>query len=220
MRSGAGVAFVAAVGVGVAAGTMWATPRVTAWAFALASPDTKTFWYANRSLGWVSYGLLWTATCLGLSLSGRVVRGRTAGLLAELHRFSAGLALGFLAVHALALLGDRYVGTDVVGVLVPFRFPERSTWVGLGQLAAYAAVAVYGSVWVRRRAGYRFWRALHYAAFGAYGLATLHLLGAGTDVGPGTGTLVVASAAVVAVLLRLRATDGSARSTVHGEVTR
>ncbi|MFN3285183.1 MAG: ferric reductase [bacterium] len=219
MRVSTVLALAAVAGVGAAGGALWAAPRAAAWAATLTAPETKAFWYASRSTGWVSYGLLWTATCLGLSLSGRVTRGSTAALLAQLHRLSAGLALVFVAVHALSLLGDRYVRADLAGVLIPFRFPERSAWVGLGQLGAYAASAVYGSIWLRRHTGYRFWRALHYAAFGAYGLATLHLLGAGTDVGPGAGTLVVTSAAVVAVLLGLRTWDGSARQASQGEVT-
>lgn len=219
MRLRTVLALGAAAGVGAASGALWASSGAPVWAAALAAPETKAFWYASRSTGWVSYGLLWLATCLGVSLSGRLTRGSTAAVLAELHRFSAGLALVFLGAHALALLGDRYVQPDGVDILVPFRFPERTAWVGLGQLAAYLAAAVYGSSWVRRRTGYRFWRGLHYAAFGAYGLGTVHLLGAGTDVGPVTGTAVAASAAVVAVLLGLRTWDGSARRASRGEVT-
>ncbi|GBD28726.1 hypothetical protein HRbin31_00747 [bacterium HR31] len=219
MRLRTVLALGAAVGVGAAGGALWASSGAAVGAATLAAPGTKAFWYASRSTGWVSYGLLWLATCLGVSLSGRVTRGSTAALLAELHRFSAGLALVFLGIHALALLGDRYVHPGGVDILVPFRFPERTAWVGLGQLAAYAAAAVYGSLWLRRHTGYRFWRALHYAAFGAYGLATVHLLGAGTDVGPATGAVVAASAAVVAVLLGLRTWDGPAGRASEGEVT-
>ncbi|MDR5709428.1 MAG: hypothetical protein QN140_06345 [Armatimonadota bacterium] len=204
------------VGLGGAAGSLWADTQVGAWAAALVGPEPKALWYASRSTGWVSYALLWSATCLGLMLSGRVARGGVAASLAQLHRFAAGLALVFVTVHALILLGDRYLKADLLSTLLPFRFPYRPIWVGLGQLAAYAAAAVYGSVFLRRWTGYRFWRALHYAAFGAYGLVTLHLLGAGTDVGPVAGAMVMASAAAVYGLLCLRVWEGSVRAAARG----
>lgn len=205
-----------AVGLGVAAGALWGTSVAPSWVSALTGPQPRGFWYLSRSTGWVGYGLLWLATCLGLATSGRVFRGPRAGALVELHRFTAALALWFVTAHAFALLADGFLHTSLPSVLVPFQFPERRPWVGLGQLAAYTAAVVYASVFVRRWSGYRAWRRVHYAAFGAYGLATLHLLGAGTDVGPWTGTVAVGSAAVVCALVCARAWEAHAR----GEVTR
>ncbi|MCS7173408.1 MAG: ferric reductase-like transmembrane domain-containing protein [Armatimonadetes bacterium] len=208
------------VELGGAAGGIWAAVEAPAWVAALRGPEAKAFWYASRSTGWVSYGLLWVTTSLGLLLSGRTVQGRAAGDPAELHQFTAGLALAFVALHGLVLLGDRYLHPDLLVVLAPFGFPGRRPWVGLGQLAAYALAAVYATSWARRRIGYRLWRSVHYAAFGAYGLATLHLLGAGTGVGPTTGTLVLASAAAICAMLGLRAWEGLGKQIVRREVTK
>lgn len=164
----------------------------------------KAFWYASRATGWVAYGLLWLETVLGLATSGRVAQGRSAAVLVELHQFAAALALAFSAVHALVLLGDHYVKPTLAAVVGPFMFPYRPGWVGLGQLAAYTAAAVYVTTLLRRYTGYRFWRTVHYAGLGAYVLATLHLVGAGSDVGEVTGAVVVASASVVCGWMWLR----------------
>jgi sulfoxide reductase heme-binding subunit YedZ len=69
-----------------------------------------------------------------------------------------------VAVHGAVLLGDRYVRPGLAQLVLPFGFPYRPAWVGLGQVAAYAAAAVYASFYVRRRTGYRFWWNLHYGA--------------------------------------------------------
>jgi hypothetical protein len=50
----------------------------------------------------------------------------------------------------------------------------------------------------------RFWRNLHYAGLATYAVATLDLLGAGTDVGPAAGAVVLAAASALCTLLWLR----------------
>lgn len=180
------------------------------------APFPKGFWFLSRSTGWVSYGALWLTTVLGLFLSGRVQGGPAAGVLVEVHRFASGLALAFAGLHALILLGDGYLKPALGAVLLPFRFPYRPEWVGVGQLALYVAAAVYLSLFLRRYTGYRFWRAFHYAGLGAYGMATVHLLNSGTDVGPTTGGLVVGSAAGVCALLWLRLWQDTRRRRAEG----
>lgn len=164
----------------------------------------KAFWYASRATGWVAYALLWLETVLGLVTSGRVAQGRSVAVLVELHHFAAALALVFSAVHGLVLLGDQYVKPTLLAIMGPFLFPYRPELVGLGQLAAYTAAVVYATTLLRRYTGYRFWRTVHYAGLGAYALATLHLVGAGSDIGEVTGAVVVASASVVCTWMGLR----------------
>ncbi len=190
---------------GAALGVLWARGVASAVAEALGGPGPRVFWYASRSAGWVAYTLLWLACCLGLLVSGRAERGPRAVVLVGLHRFAAGLSLAFVLVHAGVLLLDRHVRPTLAGLLAPFAFPVRGPWVGLGQLAAYVGLAVYVSGFLRRQMGYRSWRRLHYAVFGAYALATLHAVGTGTDIGPASGAAVVGSAAALAAVALQRA---------------
>jgi len=48
-------------------------------------------------------------------------------------------------------------------------------------LAGYLSVAVFASFYIRTWIGYRAWRVFHYAAFGVFGLGTIHGVLAGTD---------------------------------------
>jgi sulfoxide reductase heme-binding subunit YedZ len=64
---------------------------------------------------------------------------------------------------------------------------------------------VTASFWMRGRIGFATWRRLHYASFGAYLLALVHGLLAGSDTGvPVVAAIYVGSAAVVAGLILFR----------------
>jgi hypothetical protein len=107
---------------------------------------------------------------------GCIARARSV----DVHRWISAVALGLLAAHGLVLLGDPYVRFDAVDLLVPFVSAYRPLAMGLGVLAAYVILAVFGSIWLRGRIGRRAWRLVHYLVFPTLGLVTLHGL-AGTD---------------------------------------
>ncbi|MDR7416052.1 MAG: hypothetical protein QN193_03660 [Armatimonadota bacterium] len=191
---------------GTAAGLVWAGAYGEAIIAALVGPAPKFFWHASRATGGVAYALLWMSVCLGLLQAARLVRGPACGALVEIHRFVSGLGLGFSILHALLFLGDRSLRPRLAEVLLPFGFaPYRPVEVGLGQMALWTALLVYGSWYMRRRMGHRAWRRIHYAAFGAYLLATVHAVGAGTDVpDPVFGGFLVGTAALAYTLFLAR----------------
>jgi hypothetical protein len=84
---------------------------------------------------------------------------------------------------------DSYARFGPLDLLVPFASWYRPTWTGLGVLAGYLSVAVFVSFYIRAWIGYRAWRAFHYAAFGIFGLGTIHGVLAGTD----TSTLLAST---------------------------
>jgi predicted ferric reductase len=99
----------------------------------------------------------------------------------SLHEFLSLGALAFSGIHALALLGDRYIGFGVVDIVYPFAAGYRPGWVGLGQLGFYLSLALTLSFYVRKRIGPKTWRSLHYLTFLAYALVVVHSLASGTD---------------------------------------
>jgi sulfoxide reductase heme-binding subunit YedZ len=150
----------------------------------LERPDTHWFWYLGRAAGISAYLALASSVVWGLLLSTGVAdawiaRARSV----DVHRWISAVALGLVAAHGLVLLGDPYVHFDAVDLLVPFVSAYRPLAVGLGVLAVYVVVAVFGSFWLRRRIGQRAWLLVHYVAFPMLGLVTLHGLLAGTDSG-------------------------------------
>ncbi len=144
--------------------------------------DNHAFWYLTRATGLSAFVLLSLDVCLGIAIRTRVAEPLLARWrITDLHEFTALLALALTAVHVLALLGDRYIGFTLAQLLVPFIASYRPFWTGLGILSLYLLIVTTASWYVRGTISYRAWRALHYLTFGAYVLALLHSMLAGTD---------------------------------------
>lgn len=163
-------------------------------------------WYLSRSAGLVAYLLLFLAVALGLSVRGRsldrvIARWRVT----DLHVYLSVLALGFVVLHATALLWDNFVGYTAWQILLPFTAGARAFWTGVGVIAAYLLVIVVVSFAVRRWIGYRAWRTLHYSTFGLYVIATLHGIFTGTDTAaPWVQGLYIVTGGCVLALTLLR----------------
>jgi predicted ferric reductase len=122
---------------------------------------------------------------LGLAITNRMARAWPGGpTVSELHEYASILGLVFAAVHALSLLGDRYIGYSMGQILVPFsNTAYRPLWVGLGQIAFYLMIPVTFTFYVRRWIGGRAWRVIHYLSFGLFALALAHGVLSGSDSG-------------------------------------
>ena len=175
----------------------------------LERPDGAASWLASRAAGITAYVAITLEIVFGLLLSSGagdrwIARARTV----EIHRFLSVASLALVVAHALVLLADRFIRFDLLDVLVPFLAPYRPLAVGLGAMAAYAAIVVHASFALRKHIGQRAWRALHYLAFAVFALATAHGLLAGTDAGePWMRALYAASSALVLALGAYRAVD-------------
>jgi len=90
-------------------------------------------------------------------------------------------ALVFTVIHGVAVWLDPFLHVGLGDVLVPLWIAYRPLWVALGIVAGYLMLALWLSERLRPLIGYRAWRALHFASFGAYVLATGHGLASGTD---------------------------------------
>jgi len=171
---------------------------------AAAQADTHLFWYIARAAGLGAYLVLFINVCLGLGVHTRIVDRVLARWQAvDLHQFTALLALGLLGVHLAALLADHFIGFTLPQLLVPFASPYRPVPTAFGVVALYLLVAITASFWMRQRIGQRAWRTLHYATFGAYVLALLHGLLAGTDASTGWGWALYWSTGWIVLMLTL-----------------
>lgn len=167
-------------------------------AFISSEFSSQTTWYVVRASGIVAYVLLTLSVVSGLLITNRVLpSGQPRVDAFEVHNFTALLALAFTSVHAVGLLLDSFIGFSVSQILVPFTSHYRPVAVGAGILGSYIVVAVYGSLWLRKRIGYRTWRTLHYGSFVAYALVTLHGLFSGTDTGTAWMVAIYAASVVL-----------------------
>lgn len=143
-----------------------------------------TFWILARASGLLAYALLTSSVLAGIVLKARPFGAALkAAAVADLHRFLAVLGLGFIALHASALVLDSTVRISIAALFVPGFVPYRPLWSSFGVLAAELMLLVYASSALRRRIGIRAWRRLHWLTYAVFALATVHGLAAGTDGG-------------------------------------
>ncbi|MCC6214645.1 MAG: ferric reductase-like transmembrane domain-containing protein [Polyangiaceae bacterium] len=170
-------------------------------------------WVTSRAAGVTAFLALTIDVIFGLLLStgatDRVIPRATS---LELHRWTSAAALVLTGVHALALLGDRWVRFDVIDLVVPLASSYRPIAVGLGVVAAHGLLVVHLSFGWRKRLGPKAWRRLHYASFGVFLAALAHGLLAGSDTAaPGLRLMYLVALAGVGGLVVLRAGAGRAR---------
>jgi predicted ferric reductase len=195
--------FAAAVLIGALAAVAVLPVWLPALSAATTGVEPKIYWYLSRSSAFVAYVLLWASMAFGLGMTNKLARlWPGAPTTFELHQLTGLLGLGFALLHALALLGDRYIGYSLAGLLVPFASTGyRPEWVGLGQIALYGAALVGLTFYVRKYIGQRAWRAIHFLSFGVFALALVHGITSGTDTGePWAVALYWGSAAILLFL--------------------
>ena len=145
---------------------------------------SQAYWFLARAGGIIAYLLLWLATCWGIMMSSKVMKGYMNFTRAfSLHEFLPMLGVVFAAIHALVLLGDTYIGFDLQQLLIPFSSSYKPIWTGLGSLAFYMFLALIASSYLRRSIGQRSWRAFHYTSYLAFLFVLMHGLMAGSDSG-------------------------------------
>lgn len=171
------------------------------------SPAEHGWWLASRASGVVALVLLSLTVVIGLAMAAKVVRRRGAARqLLGAHEHIALVALAATGVHGVTLLGDPWLRPGLAGVTVPFTMGYRPAFTGLGILAGYLAALLGLSFYLRRRIGPQLWRRVHRLTVVVWGLAMVHVLGAGTDAAsPWMRALLMALAAPVVVLAAWRA---------------
>lgn len=173
---------IAAVVIGVAVLVIWPESLAIVWTAAWGATP-KAFWYLSRASSFVAFGLITASMVLGLGITNKATRAWPGGpTYVALHEHTSLLGLAFGVLHAMALLGDRYIGYTLGQILTPFASGEyRPFWVGLGQSALWLLAPITLSYYVRRMIGQRTWRLIHYLNFGVFGLVLIHGLFSGTD---------------------------------------
>ena len=149
----------------------------------MRDPSHYVWWLTSRAAGVTAFALASAAVIAGLMMAGKIAAkpGR-ARVLKAVHEHAAVGTLVAVAVHGLALLGDRWLNPGLTGLLVPFTMDYRPLATGLGVLAGYG-MALFGlTFYARRRIGARLWRKAHRFTIVFWALAAVHTITAGSDV--------------------------------------
>lgn len=144
--------------------------------------STQILWFATRGSGIVSLILFSGVACLGLLAVARAQspnwpRFLTVGL----HRNLALLSVAFVALHVVTAILDPFTSLGVAAAVIPLASSYRPVAVALGVISVDLTLAVVITSLLRERIGQRTWRAVHWAAYGAWPLAVAHCLTAGSD---------------------------------------
>src|SRR5512143_2375425 len=134
-----------------------------------ATNSLQFWWYLTRAAGLMGYFLIWLSTAWGLVVSSKIldpILERTFTY--DFHEWLSILGLGFIALHVIVLMVDRYLPYNVWQILVPFLSPYRPLWVGIGVIAVYLSLLVTITFYIRRWIGMGAFRKIHYLSLPAY----------------------------------------------------
>jgi hypothetical protein len=169
--------------------------------------SAHALWFATRGTGVVSLLLLTAVVALGVAGATRWQSTRWPRfVVAGLHRNLSLLVLVFVAIHVITTVADGYAPISLLNAVLPFTSAYRPIWLGLGAVAFDLLLALTVTSLLRRRIGYRPWRALHWLAYASWPIALMHGLGTGTDARVGWMQVVTVASivcVVAAVLWRI-----------------
>jgi DMSO/TMAO reductase YedYZ heme-binding membrane subunit len=174
--------------------------------FAAAGPSA--YWYLTRGTGIAALVLLTVSVVLGIlgSLRFALAPRWPRFAIDTLHRDVSLLVIVVLLLHIATSVLDSFAPIKLTDAVIPFVSKYRPLWVGFGALSFDLLLALVITSLVRRRLGYRTWRAVHWLAYASWPVAVLHGLGTGSDTKLGwvlAITLVCVLAVMSAMLVRL-----------------
>lgn len=170
------------------------------------------FWITSRAAGIAALVLSSVSVCVGLSIGGRLLKGRGPDLRVS-HEALSLATIAAIVVHALTLLGDSFLHPSILDVSVPFLSGYKQPWMTIGIIAGWAMILLGLSYYFRARIGQERWRTLHRFTALAWILGLAHSLGEGTDAGQAWFIAMTAIVVIpVLALMALRWSSAPARS--------
>lgn len=188
-----------------------------------ATLSPSAYWYLTRATGVVALLLLTLSVVLGILGAVRFSAAPRWPRFAidSLHRDTSLLVIALVVIHVVTTVLDGFAPISLIDGVIPFRSPYRPLWLGMGALSFDLLIALVVSSLLRRRLGYRSWRAIHWLAYVSWPVAVLHGLGTGSDVKSAWSlvlTVACLAAVLVAVAVRLRG-SGDASPAVRAGAT-
>jgi sulfoxide reductase heme-binding subunit YedZ len=152
------------------------------------------FWITSRAAGTLALLFSSVAVGVGLSMGGKLIKGRGTDLRA-MHEALSMATIVAIVVHAVALLGDSFMHPNLADVTLPFVSSYMTVWTTIGIVGGWMMIILGLSFYARARIGQQRWRKLP--------------LGEGTDAGKlwflvATAIVVLPAAALLVMRLSAR----------------
>ena len=147
-----------------------------------AMNSVQLWWYVTRASGLTGYFLLWLSMIWGFAIPTGLIRPVLENIFTyDFHEHLSLLGLGFVILHVVVLLFDKYLPFSIMQLLIPFTDTYRPFWVGLGIISFYLLLLVTFTFYLRQKIGSKAFRSIHVLSLVSYLGTTLHGLFAGTD---------------------------------------
>ena len=165
------------------------------------------FWITSRAAGTLALLVSSVAVAIGLTMGGKLLKGRGPDLRVTHEALSLATIVA-LVVHAVALLGDKFLHPSVADIAIPFVSSYQTLWTSMGIVAGWMMIILGLSFYARGRIGQQRWRKLHRFTALAWALGLWHSLAEGTDAGAAWFLIATAIVAVPAALLLIARLSG------------
>ena len=171
------------------------------------------FWITTRAAGSVALVASSVSLCVGLLMSGRLIKGRRVDLRIA-HEALSLTALIALAIHVLSLLADSFFHPSLLDVTVPFVSGYREPWMSIGIIGGWGLAVLGLSYYARAKIGPDRWRRLHRWTAAAWALGLVHSIGEGTDNGRMWFLAMTGAVALPGLVLLARRFSGSSQASL------
>jgi len=171
------------------------------------------FWITTRAAGSVALVAASVSLCVGLLMSGRMIKGRGIDLRVA-HEALSLTALVALAIHVVSLLADSFFHPSLLDVTVPFVSGYREPWMSIGIIGGWGLAALGLSYYARGMIGPDRWRRLHRWTAAAWALGLVHSIGEGTDDGRMWFLAMTGAVALPALALLIQRFSGSSQGSL------
>src|SRR3954454_11887324 len=170
------------------------------------------FWITSRAAGTAPLLFSSAAVAIGLTLGGRLLKGRGPDLRVTHEALSLATIVA-LVIHAVVLLFDSFLNPTVADIAIPSASSYKEPWMATGIVGGWMMILLGLSYYARGRIGMERWRKLHRFTALAWLLGMAHSLGEGTDAGRAWFLTAVGIVAVPATGLLLTRTTATKAAT-------
>jgi sulfoxide reductase heme-binding subunit YedZ len=171
------------------------------------------WWTTTRAAGSVALVAASLSVCVGLVMSGKLIKGRRNDL-RTIHEALSLATLAALAVHVLSLLADSFFHPTLLDVTVPFVSGYKQPWMSIGIVSGWALAILGLTYYARDRIGQERWRRLHRWTALAWLGGLVHAVGEGTDNGRLWFLAMTAVVAIPALVLLVQRFSGSSQGSL------
>ena len=156
------------------------------------------FWLISRAAGFSALILASLAVSLGLLMSTKLLKRKGPDLRVT-HEILSLSTMVAIVIHAVALLGDKFLHPSIADIAIPFVSSYKSVWTTIGIVSGWSLILLGVSYYARRSIGVARWRKLHRFTALAWLLGLGHALGEGTDAGQAWFLAMIAIVAIPAL---------------------